>query len=67
MNNLLMATNLLLNISTAVQAVAQKIQQAQMENRDLTDAEMDEINISYERSFSDLDAAIAAKEGQNES
>jgi len=63
MSNLLLATNLLLNISTIVQQVAQKIQQAQLEGRDLTEVEMNEINDSYDKSFEDLDNAIKNAEG----
>jgi len=64
MNNILLATNLLLNISTVVQRVAATIQQAQMEDRDLTKAEMDNINSAYDKSFNDLDAAIREKEDE---
>jgi len=64
MSNLVAATTILVNLSVVTQKVAQMIQGAQMQDRDITEDEMKKINDSYADSFIALNEAIRLKGGK---
>jgi len=64
MNSLVAATTILVNLSVVTQKIAQMIQGAQMQDRDLSDEEMKKINDSYADSFIALNEAIRRKGGK---
>ena len=59
------ATTVLVNLSVVLARVAQVIQLAQAEGREVSKEEMDKINSSYADSFIELNEAIRLKEEEN--
>ena len=59
------ATTVLVNLSVVLARVAQIIQLAQAEGREVNKEEMDKINSSYADSFIELNEAIRLKEVEN--
>ena len=55
--NLLAAIDLLISITSQARAISDKIKAARAENRDLTDAELDELSVAVNAAIADAKAA----------